>query len=59
MTRRDMERDIGFKDGDSSKPLLLKLIEQVKYGGPMEEPITAKKASPMQENSSKFANNFE
>jgi hypothetical protein len=31
-TRVDIEREIGIKDGDNSKPLLLKLIEQVKFG---------------------------
>lgn len=32
-TRPEMEREIGVADrGDNSKPLLLKLIEQVKYG---------------------------
>eukprot|EP00347_Sterkiella_histriomuscorum_P004528 403360119 len=32
-TRTEMEREVGLSDrGDSSKPLLLKLIEQIKYG---------------------------
>ena len=28
-----MEREIGISDKDQSKPLLLKIIEQVKFGG--------------------------
>ena len=28
-----MEREIGIADKDASKPLLLRLIEQVKFGG--------------------------
>ena len=32
-TRQEMEREINISErGDSSKPLLLKLIEQIKYG---------------------------
>jgi hypothetical protein len=31
-TRIEMEREIGIKDADPSKPLLLKLIENAKFG---------------------------
>jgi len=31
--RQDMEREIGITEKDQSKPLLLKLIEMVKFGG--------------------------
>jgi len=30
--RRTIEREIGITDQDESKPLLLKLIEQIKFG---------------------------
>lgn len=30
--RSEMEREIGMTDKDQSKPLLLKLIEMVKFG---------------------------
>lgn len=30
--RRTIEREIGMTDQDASKPLLLKLIEQIKFG---------------------------
>lgn len=31
--RQEMEREIGITDRDQSKPLLLKLIEMIKFGG--------------------------
>jgi len=33
-TKEEMEREIGIADRDASKPLLLRLIEQVKFGAP-------------------------
>ena len=33
--REQMEREIGIADRDNSKPLLLRLIEQIKFGGPI------------------------
>jgi hypothetical protein len=30
--RQEMEREIGIVDKDQSKPLLLKLVEQIKFG---------------------------
>ncbi len=43
-SRSDIEREVGIGEaGDASKPLLLKLIEQVKYGSPIpvqrQEPL--------------------
>ena len=32
-SKQEMEREIGISDRDASKPLLLRLIEQVKFGG--------------------------
>ena len=32
-TRSEIERELGIKSGDTSKPLLLTLLEQIKYGG--------------------------
>ena len=34
-SKQEMEREIGIGDKDASKPLLLRLIEQVKFGGPV------------------------
>ncbi len=31
-TRNEIEREMGIKDDDNSKPLLLKLVEQIKFG---------------------------
>lgn len=52
-TRWEMEREIGIADsGDTSKPLLLKLLEQVKYG----EPVTTVKKTTNENNNPN--NNF-
>ena len=32
-SRSQIEREVGISDKDQSKPLLLKLIEQIKFGG--------------------------
>ena len=32
-SKAEMEREIGIADRDESKPLLLRLIEQLKFGG--------------------------
>ena len=32
-SKQEIEREIGITDKDASKPLLLRLIEQVKFGG--------------------------
>ena len=33
--KEEIEREVGIADKDASKPLLLRLIEQVKFGAPM------------------------
>ncbi len=33
-SRQQIEREVGITDKDQSKPLLLKLIEQIKFGNP-------------------------
>ena len=33
--REEIEREIGIQDRDASKPLLLRLIEQIKFGAPL------------------------
>lgn len=39
-SRSEIEREVGVQErGDNSKPLLLKLIEQIKYGAASAEPI--------------------
>ena len=35
-SKMEMEREIGMADKDASKPLLLRLLEQVKFGGPVD-----------------------
>jgi len=43
-----MERELGIRDNsDSSKPLLLKLLEQVKYG-PVSDEVAYPKSSGME-----------
>lgn len=34
-TKQEIEREVGIADRDASKPLLLRLIEQVKFGAPV------------------------
>ena len=54
--RDEIERDIGLSErGDNTKPLLLKIIEQVKYGGP----VTVKKMSAENQNPNMWTSNFE
>jgi len=52
--RMEVEREIGLMDKDSSKPVLLKLIEALKYGGggnyQSNEPVTVKKEFMQNEN---------
>lgn len=53
-----MEREIGIADsGDTSKPLLLKLLEQVKYGD--HNPVTVKKTNTENANPNIWATTFE
>ena len=55
-----MEREIGIGDsGDTSKPLLLKLLEQVKYGEPQANPITVMKTNAENANPNLWSSNFE
>lgn len=55
-----MEREIGISDsGDSSKPLLLKLLEQIKYGDASDNPVTVKKENVENANPNMWSSNFE
>lgn len=55
-----MEREIGINDsGDSSKPLLLKLLEQVKYGESTGNPVTVKKTNAENANPNMWSSTFE
>ena len=55
-----MEREIGIGDsGDTSKPLLLKLLEQVKYGDPIDKPVTMKKTNAENANPNLWSSTFE
>lgn len=47
-SRQEMEREIGLQDRDQSKPLLLKLIEQLKFGGNAPAAATSVEHSPAQ-----------
>lgn len=44
--RDEMEREIGIADRDASKPLLLKLVEQIKFGG---APLTSQPSVSIQD----------
>ena len=61
-TRLDLEREIGMSK-DQSKPLLLKLIESVKYGGCGMgndiDPQTVIKKSEINDNNNMWASQFE
>ena len=35
-SKQEMEREVGIADKDASKPLLLRLVEQVKFGAPVD-----------------------
>ena len=52
-SRSEVEREIGLDGADNSKPLLLRLIEQAKYG----DPVTVKKSNL--ENANAWTTNFE
>lgn len=59
-SRWEMEREIGIGDsGDTTKPLLLKLLEQVKYGDPLANPVTVKKTNAENANPNIWSTNFE